>query len=354
MATYLSSLPNYHRLQHIQQYLINKVIVKDGSLHILLGWKTMKTHLYVPVSVEEWPMCVPKSWKHTHRAALCIGVCSRSFSGIRTRPVAGATSWLDWTWWDILQSPSRFGRIFRPIMMSSNSFSICSSDSSTGPGGGGSGTDSRARFRFGGRQSLQRGWESEVALGWAGGSGEKSGADWRIGVSGLWTGPVWTGESWWFVRSVCERQRSCMSLSSLVWKDSLHTSATTFLTGISMAVGLLISGEVWEQMMKQSCYPPRQTTGCLTAWQVCQWHFSFFWNFPLYFHFFPTQSEATWPMTVRDIYSISSTWVYICIVMMLFQTFSDYSSLFLSVDWLDFFMKFTLIEATAFVIKLWG
>ncbi|KAA8594454.1 hypothetical protein FQN60_011589 [Etheostoma spectabile] len=68
-------------------------------------------------------------------------------------------------------SLSKFGRMFRPIMMSSNSFSICSSHSSAGPGGWASGTDSGPLFWFGVKQSLERGWETDVVLKWGGGEG---------------------------------------------------------------------------------------------------------------------------------------------------------------------------------------
>lgn len=65
-------------------------------------------------------------------------------------------------------------------MMSSNSFSICSSHSSAGPGGWGSGTDSPPSFWFGAKQSLERGWETGVVLEsggrGGGGSGESVGA----------------------------------------------------------------------------------------------------------------------------------------------------------------------------------
>lgn len=93
----------------------------------------------------------------------CIRVWAASLV-TGARQTVGAPLWLGS---DFLPSLSKLGRIFRLIMMSSNSFWICSSDSSTEPCGWGSGTDSGALLWP--EVKLEKDWESEVVLWWCSG-----------------------------------------------------------------------------------------------------------------------------------------------------------------------------------------
>lgn len=139
----------------------------------------MKIDQCLPESDDGLLLRVPKSWKNTHTAGpptAWTWFCPTPFSETGRWQKLDASAELIGC--DFLRSLSKSGKIFKPIMISSNSLSICSSDSSTEPWG--------STLWFTATPLLVRGWEPEPELGCFGDFGESGRTGWRFWVSGFW------------------------------------------------------------------------------------------------------------------------------------------------------------------------